>query len=57
MDKQDTDSRQYPPFVTDADQRQRWDCARASAEILFREHGEAAVWQATRVLYHGPVPT
>jgi len=35
MDQQDADSRQYPPFVTDADQRRRWDCACASAEILF----------------------
>jgi len=57
MSKQDNDNGQYPPYVTDADQRRRWDRASAIAELLMRGHGEAAVWQAARSLYNGPLAT
>lgn len=49
----------YPPFVSSAEQRRRWDLAEALARALFGdiESPEAAVWQATRSLYRGPLPT
>ena len=50
-------SSSYPPYVSNADDRERWDLAAAIAEETFGEDGPAAVWSATRALFHGPIPT
>jgi len=49
----------YPPYVSTAAEARRWDLAEAIAWALFGDlPGSAAViWQTTRTLYHGPLPT
>jgi len=47
----------YPPFVTSAEDRERWDRATDLAQAIFGDDGEAAVWGATRALYNSDIPT
>lgn len=48
---------EYPPFVTTAEQKVRWDAAKGIAETVMGDVGEEAIWGATRVLYFSPAPT
>lgn len=48
---------EYPPFVATAEERERWDAAKAIAEEVFGDLGTAMVWGATRALYDSEIPT
>lgn len=50
-------SPQYPPFVTSAADRERWDLAVGIAEETFGDDGPAATWSAARVIFSSPIPT
>lgn len=43
---------EYPPFVSTAEEKQRWDNAKGVAEELFGDQGAEQVWSATRAIYN-----
>lgn len=47
----------YPPFVTSAEDRERWDFSQGIAEELFADLGAEQVWSATRAIYSSDLPT
>lgn len=48
----------YPPYVSSAEERERWDLALAIAMKIFEApEGSRDVWQMTRSLYHGDLAT
>lgn len=47
----------YPPYITNDEERRRWDVALAIARQLFGDVDEASVWMATRSIYKGDIPT
>jgi hypothetical protein len=49
----------YPPWVASAEERHRWDLCAAISEAMYADiEGSAAViWQMTRSLYSGEIPT
>lgn len=49
--------KQYPPYVTTAAERERWDLAEGIARQMFGDAGPDHVWMATRSIYQGPIPT
>jgi hypothetical protein len=53
------EAERYPPYVAGAEQRRRWDLCVAIAQELYEgsEGAAAVIWQTTRVLYHGSLPT
>ena len=55
VDARQADS--YPPYVTNAEERHRWDLAQGIADLIFGDDGAAASWSATRSLYSGEIPT
>lgn len=48
---------EYPPFVSTAEARERWDLCRGIAEELFGDLGAEAVWGATRAIFSSDIPT
>ena len=48
----------YPPFVSTAERRLRWDlCVAVAAQQLGEPPDGAQVWSASRVLFHSAIPT
>jgi hypothetical protein len=54
------DPAEYPPYVTRAEERRRWDLSVAIARSLMYDPlgtDPAAVWTMTRQIYHSEIPT
>lgn len=51
----------YPPFVTTADEKRRWDACAEAADAMFADLEPAQrreqAWSAARVLYNSDIPT
>jgi len=47
----------YPPYVTTAAERERWDLAEGIARQMFGDASPYDVWMAARAIYQGPIPT
>lgn len=51
----------YPPFVTNQEQRRRWDLCAKMAENMYADLEESLrrthVWSTTRALYSSDIPT
>lgn len=48
---------EYPPFVTTAEDRDRWDASLGLAEELFGDLGETMVWGSARAIFNSDIPT
>lgn len=55
--ERERDEVRYPPYVVSEEERRRWELSQGIAVELFGDAGGAHVWQATRAIYYGDIPT